>query len=203
MKDLYEKYITLFNQYEVNTPLRLAHFFGQADHESGVKPRTENLNYSVDGLLKGFGRHRISEADARAFGRTATRRANQQEIANRIYGGEWGKKNLGNTQLLDGQRFIGRGIFQLTGRANYQRLTNATKIDYVSNPEWLQREADSLIAALWFWQDRKLNQFADKDDVLSVSKVINLGNANHKGAPKGFEDRKEKTEKYKGIFNNI
>lgn len=203
MKDLYEKYITLFNQYEVNTPLRLAHFFGQADHESGVKPRTENLNYSVDGLLKGFGRHRISEADARAFGRTATRRANQQEIANRIYGGEWGRRNLGNTQPNDGWRYKGVGVFQITGRTNFQRLTNATKIDYVNNPEWLQREADSLIAALWFWQDRKLNQFADKDDVLSVSKVINLGNSNHKGTPKGLEDRKEKTEKYKDIFNNI
>jgi putative chitinase len=200
MLEIYNKYKTLFNQYGVNTPLRLAHFFGQADHESGVKPRTENLNYSVDGLLKGFGRHRISEADARAFGRTATRKANQQEIANRIYGGEWGRRNLGNTQQNDGWLYRGSGIYQITGRTNFQRLTNATKIDYINNPEWLQREADSLIAALWFWNDRKLNQFADKDDVLSVSKVINLGNANHKGTPKGLQDRIEKTNKYKQIF---
>ena len=203
MKDLVNKYKTLFQQYDVDTPIRLAHFFGQADHESGVKPRVENLNYSVDGLIKGFGRHRITEVDARAFGRTLKQRANQQQIANRIYGGVWGRTNLGNTQPNDGWNFRGAGIFQLTGRTNFQRLTNVTKIDYITNPQWLQREADSIIAALWFWQDRKLNQFADNDDVLSVSKIINLGNANHKGTPKGLQDRINKTKLYEKVFSDF
>src|SRR6478736_8115378 len=116
---LYNKYKTLFNKNNINTTLRLANFFGQAEIESDIQPKSENLNYSVEGLLNGFGRHRISEADARKYGRTATQKANQKEIANRIYGGKWGKENLGNTQSNDGFLLSGKGIFQVTGRSNY------------------------------------------------------------------------------------
>lgn len=93
-------------------------------HETGTKmqPITENLNYSVDGLLKTFGRHRISEADARRYGRTNTRPANQEAIANIIYGGDWGRENLGNLKYGDGWRYRGRGLPQITGLANYRKF---------------------------------------------------------------------------------
>lgn len=95
-------------RYEINTPLRQAHFLAQIGHESnGLKSVTESLNYSVDGLLKTFSRSRISEADAKKYGRTATQPANQEMIANTVYGGEWGLKNLGNSQPGDGFKFRG------------------------------------------------------------------------------------------------
>lgn len=197
---LYNRYKTLFNKNEVNTPLRLSNFFGQAEIESDLNPTVESLNYSVDGLLKGFGRHRISEADARKYGRTAKQKANQKEIANRLYGGEWGKENLGNTQENDGSSYIGRGIFQVTGRSNYEKLSKDTGIDFVNNPSLILEEANSIVSALWFWNSRKLNQYADKNDTISISKAINLGNPKSKGVPKHLQERILAVEKYKKIF---
>lgn len=99
--------------------LVLAHWLGQMDVESaGFSVMEESLNYSVEGLLKTFGRHRISEADARKFGRSPGRPAHQNAIANIVYGGEWGRKNLGNTQPGDGWAKRGSGFKQITGRAN-------------------------------------------------------------------------------------
>ena len=52
--ELSNKYKTLLQKNGINTPLRLVHFFAQADHESGLKPKTESFNYSVEGVLKTF-----------------------------------------------------------------------------------------------------------------------------------------------------
>jgi putative chitinase len=197
---LSSKYKTLFDKYGVNTTLRLAHFFGQAAHESDLKPKRENLNYSVDGLLSTFGRHRISEANAKKYGRTKTKSADQKSIANIIYGGSWGKQNLGNTMPNDGWDYRGAGIFQLTGRSNFEQLTKATGIDFISNSDLIMTEANSLIAALWFWNSKGLNTYADKDDILSVSKIINLGSAKSKGTPNGLPDRTKKTNDFKQTF---
>lgn len=203
--ELSKKYKSLLNKNGINTPLRLAHFFAQADHESNLKPKLENLNYSVQGLLDNFGTHRISNTQAYDFGRSANHPANQQAIANIIYGGDWGKVNLGNTQLGDGWKFRGRGIFQITGRSNYQQLTNWAKskgfdVNYIDNPDLLLNESDSIIAAVWYWNVKGINNFADQDDILSVSKIVNLGNAKSKGIPKGLEERKQKLKDYKTVF---
>lgn len=102
----------------------MAYVLATSWHETGTKmqPVTENLNYSVEGLLKTFGRHRITEAQARRYGRTNNQPANQQAIANTVYGGEWGLKNLGNTKTDDGWRYRGRGLPQITGRTNYTKF---------------------------------------------------------------------------------
>ncbi|AZA74798.1 glycoside hydrolase family 19 protein [Chryseobacterium indoltheticum] len=201
------KYQNLFTKFAVNTPLRLAHFFGQAAHESNLKPRVENLNYSVEALLSKFGRHRISEVDARKLGRIRTQLANQEMLANILYGGSWGLKNLGNKTFGDGWKYRGRGIFQITGLSNYWGLTKYVQevlglnVDYVENPDLLLNEADSLIAALWYWQMKKLNSYADKDQGLKISRGINIGNPDTEKIPNHAEDRKVKTEKFKKVFS--
>lgn len=168
----------------INTPLRQAHFLAQIGHESNsFKSLRENLNYSVEGLLKTFSRHRISEADARKYGRTSSQPANQEMIANIVYGGEWGRKNLGNTQEGDGWKYRGAGLIQLTGRANFEQANKVLNFDLVNRPERVAE--DNVIAALaacWFWQSRGLNELADKDDLLSITKRIN-------GGISGLEDR--------------
>lgn len=195
--ELWDKYKSLLEREEIDTLLRKAHFFAQGKVEADLKPKIESMNYSVEGLIDGFGRHRISIEDAKKFGRTATQKANQKEIANRLYGGEWGRVNLGNTQPNDGWLLRGAGIFQITGRANFQKLSDDTGIDFINHPELLLEEANSIIAALWFWDNRGLNKYADKDDVLSISKIINLGNVKAKGTPKHLAERKQWAETYK------
>ncbi len=199
-EELTNKYKTLLNKNGINTKLRLSHMWGQAKVESDLKPKQENLNYSVQGLLDTFGRHRISEEDCKKYGRTATKKADQKAIANLIYGGEWGKKNLGNTQVGDGNLYIGRGTYQVTGRANYQKLTDDTGIDFINNPELLLDEVHSIIAMLWFINSRGILKYMDKDDVLSVSKIINLGSVSAKGTPLHLKERTEAVNYYKTIF---
>lgn len=92
------------------------------------EPISESLNYSVEALRSKFG-NRISAADAARYGRTAMQKANQEAIANIIYGGAWGKENLGNTQPGDGWKYKGRSLVQLTGRRNY------AKFDLEDNPD--------------------------------------------------------------------
>ncbi len=84
--------------------------------------------------------------------------------------------DLGNTQLGDGRRFKGRGLIQLTGRANYTLYTQDTGTDYVAHPELLA--SDPIAAAdvaCWYWQRHNLNTLADRDDVTSITKVVNGG----------------------------
>ncbi len=87
-----------------------------------------------------------------------------------------GRTDLGNTQPGDGKRFKGRGLIQLTGRANYQEYSNDTGIDYVAQPRLLATDPEvAADVAGWFWAKRGLNALADADDVRSVTRRINGG----------------------------
>ena len=182
----------------------LAHFLGQVHHETGgFSLATESLNYSVQALLTSFGRHRISEVDARRFGRTTNQVANQQEIANRIYGGNWGRTNLGNTQPNDGWNFRGRGAIQLTGRANYQAFADYVKDQSVMiNPDLVATRYYFESAKFFFDRNRiwRFCNLVNDNTILTVSKAINLGNPNHKGTPKGLLDRTKQTNNYYNII---
>ena len=84
--------------------------------------------------------------------------------------------DLGNIKKGDGKRFKGRGLIQLTGRANYTQYSEATGIDYVKNPKLVASDAKvSVDVACWFWKSRQLNVLADRDDVRAVTKRINGG----------------------------
>lgn len=162
--------------YNITTPRRIAGFLSQIAHESGkLGTLQESLNYSAEALIKLFGRHRISESDARRFGRTAGHKADQEAIANTIYGGEWGRKNLGNFVHGDGWRFRGRGLKQLTGRSNYDRCGAAIGEDLLSYPDRLLLPVNAALSAGWFWKSNGLNEIADRGDVRQMTKVINGG----------------------------
>ena len=162
--------------YDITSPQRVAGFLSQISHESGrLETLEEGLNYSVDSLLRMFGRHRISEAYARRYGRTATQKANQEAIANCLYGGEWGRKNLGNQVHGDGWRYRGRGLKQLTGRRNYERCGAAIGEDLLQFPDRLLMPVNAALSAGWFWSSHGLNALADRGDVPGMTKVINGG----------------------------
>lgn len=182
--ELYEKYKTLFSNYGLTTSLRKAHFMAQIDHESGLKPISENLNYSAEGLLKTFKKYFTPE-QAKEFARQP------EKIANRVYANRMGN---GDECSGDGWKYRGKGYIQITGYNNYKALTDYTGIDYINNPELLLTEADSLISALWYWKVNNINTFADRDDIVGVTKKIN-------GGTNGLEDRKSKLKKWKKKLN--
>lgn len=102
-----------------------AYVLATAAHETGRTfdaSKEENLNYRIDALKQKFG-GRMSQADCERFGRGSNQPAHRKAIANRIYGGAWGRENLGNTRSGDGWKFRGRGWVQVTGRANYARAS--------------------------------------------------------------------------------
>ena len=158
---------------------RFCMFLAQIGHESrDLNSLTENLNYSVEALLKLFGRHRISLEDAHKYGRKAGQTANQETLANILYGGEWGRRNLGNTEWGDGWKYRGRGAKQITGKHNYKVCGDAIGVDLVITPELLERDKlVSLQAATWYFDTRTTGT-----DIRTVTKQIN-------GGFNGLEDR--------------
>ncbi len=86
-----------------------------------------------------------------------------------------GRRDLGNTQPGDGKRFMGRGLIQLTGRNNYQKFSNDIGVDFVSNPELVERSPYAVLVAGWFWHSRGLNALADQDNLRQITRRINGG----------------------------
>jgi len=160
-----QKYQSLLNSYHVNTPLRIAHFMAQIEHESNLKPVSENLNYSYDGLLKIFPKY-FNADSAKFYARKP------ELIANKVYCNRMGN---GNYESGDGWKYRGRGFIQITGKSNYLILSKDTRIDFITNPDLLLQEANSMISALWFWNKNNLNVLADKNDVKAITKRINGG----------------------------
>ena len=178
------KYKTILNNYNLNTPLRLAHFFAQIHHESNLRPIEENLNYSAKGLRSTFKKYFPNDTMANFYARKP------EMIANRVYAD---RMMNGNEASGDGWKYRGRGLIQITGKQNYILLSKDTRIDYLNNPELLLNEPNSMIAALWFWSKNDLNFYADKDDVKTITKRIN-------GGYNGLSHRTELLEFYKKEF---
>ena len=86
-----------------------------------------------------------------------------------------GRSDLGNSEVGDGIRFKGRGLIQITGRANYQAVGEALSHDFIADPEALERPAFACRSAAWFWASRKLNELADAGDFRKITKRINGG----------------------------
>ena len=162
--------------YSITSPRRVAGFLSQIGHESaGLSILTESLNYSTDALLKLFSRSRISAEQAHEFGRRRGQPANQIMLAKVLYGGAWGRTNLGNTEPGDGWRFRGKGLKQLTGRGNFQRCSDALKVDFVVDPDKLLLPEHAAMSAGWFWSANKLNELADLGDLQGMTRRVNGG----------------------------
>ena len=161
-------------EYEIDTPKRVAAFIAQCAHESGgFRALKENLNYKAESLVRVFPKYFKTLAEA-------TKYAKQPEkIANKIYGGRMGN---GNEASGDGFRYCGRGLIQLTGKENYTWFAESLEMDLEDVPEYLQTFEGAVQSACWFWETNNLNQWADKGDILTMTKRINGGTI-------GLEDR--------------
>jgi putative chitinase len=186
-----DKYYNALNKgmikYGINTRLRMAHFIAQLAHESAnFKYSSENLNYSSKALRAVFGKYFPSDDLAEEYARKP------EKIANRVYGG---RMSNGDESSGDGWKYRGRGLIQLTGKDNYTKCGAAIGLNLVEQPDLLADDAEAAVmAAGWFWDSRKLNNYADNDDVLTVTKRIN-------GGTHGLDDRKAHLARAKKILN--
>lgn len=180
-----EKYLGPLNDamglFDIHDASVIAAFLSQVGHESGgLTTVVENLNYRVQALTALFGSRRISDEDAARYGRNdATgQKANQEAIANIIYGGDFGRKNLGNTEQGDGWKYRGRGLKQLTGRANYKACGESLGLNLIDDPDQLAQPVAAALSAAWFWASRRrlgIEDAAQSGDIRTVTKLINGG----------------------------
>lgn len=179
--------------WQIIGPLEKSHFLAQISVESAKFTRlVESLNYSVEGLLATFGRHRISRQDCHTYGRRPGHPADQEAIANIVYGGEWGQLHLGNMMAGDGWRYRGRGLIQLTGRFNYAAYSQRALMD----PDSLTDPWVAADCAGWFWKKSGAGAYALRDDLVGVTRCIN-------GGTNGLEDRRAAVAQAKLIFQDM
>ncbi|WP_395600207.1 glycoside hydrolase family 19 protein [Pseudomonas sp. B19125] len=86
-----------------------------------------------------------------------------------------GRADLGNTVKGDGSKFRGRGLIQITGRANYATCGEALGLDLINQPELLEQPQYAAMSAAWFWSTRGLNTLADQEDFVKITRRINGG----------------------------
>jgi len=157
-------------KFELNTPLRLAHFLAQAGHESGgFKAVNENLNYGAKGLLGIFKKYFPTPEKAALYERKP------EKIANLVYGGRMGN---GAEATGEGYKFRGRGYIQLTGKDNYKAFDAVVEENLLESPDLVATKYP-LLSAAWFFHKNGLHKIADGGAtdavVTSVTKRVNGG----------------------------
>ena len=156
-------------KFEINTPLRLAHFLAQCGHESGgFKAVSENLNYGAAGLQSIFKKYFTAES-AKEFERKP------EKIANIVYANRMGN---GPQASGEGYKFRGRGYIQLTGKDNYTAFDKVVEDDILANPDLVATKYP-LLSAAWFFHKNGLHKIADEGAtdavVTKVTKRVNGG----------------------------
>ncbi|MDD2896587.1 MAG: hypothetical protein PHG81_11290 [Aliarcobacter sp.] len=222
--EVFNKYCQVF---EINTPLRVAHFFAQVKEEVGeqINFKNENLNYSSkrlkthksititddDGRRKkgasfSYFWDNPSEADKYGSIKAIGQSAKQEAIANRAYGN---RSDLGNGSIEsgDGWNFRGKGFIQLTGRTNYENVNEEIKskisnsiIDIIVNPESILTIEGAMLSSMAYWTMNNLNRKADNAewDRRKVDYITDIVNYNT-GSREG---RKQHFDLIKNILNN-
>jgi putative chitinase len=180
----------LLPDYEINTPQRIAAFIAQCAHESGeFTALKENLNYRAVTLRKIFPKYFPTDEIANQYANLPNK---QEAIANKVYANRMGN---GDEASGDGFRYCGRGLIQLTGKDNYTWFAASIGITPDEASEYLQTFEGAAQSACWFWESNNLNQWADKGDILTLTKRINGGTI-------GLEDRIKHYEHAKHILES-
>jgi putative chitinase len=175
-------------KFEINTPLRLAHFLAQCGHESGgFKAVSENLNYGAAGLQSIFKKYFTPES-AKEYERKP------EKIANIVYANRMGN---GNQASGEGYKFRGRGFIQLTGKDNYTSFDKVVEDDIIANPDLVATKYP-LLSAAWFFHKNGLHKIADEGAtdavVTKVTKRVNGGTI-------GLPDRIKHFNEYNNLLN--
>lgn len=181
----YEAASTMLPKYGITTPERVAGWIGQIRVETGFstdpKKLEENLMYSAKGLTVTFKKYFKTLEDALTFEKKP------EKIANKVYASRYLN---GDEASGDGYRYRGRGLKQLTFKANYLSCSKDLYGDdrLVTNPDQVASDKNIAIeTSLWFWKRNNLSGFADKQDYKGLSIKVN-------GGENGLADRLKYTE---------
>jgi len=185
LQNWYDALSAILPDYDINTPQRVAAFLAQCAHESGgFVFLKENLNYKAASLRKVFPKYFPDDAIAAAYA------GKGEMIANRVYANRMGN---GDEASGDGFRYCGRGLIQLTGKDNYTFFAASIEVPVEEASEYLQTFEGAVQSACFFWDQNNLNTWADKGDILTLTKRINGGTI-------GLEDRIKHYEHALHIF---
>jgi putative chitinase len=155
-----------FERFGIDTPARRAAFVAQASHESsGFARLEENLYYRQPERIRQIFPSRVGSLQ-----QAATLCRNPQGLANVVYAG---KNGNGDAASGDGWRFRGRGLFQLTGRANYLAAGAALDRPYLETPDVVALPPDAALSAGWYWSSADCNALADSWQIDLITKRIN------------------------------
>lgn len=154
-------------QFEINTPQRIAGFLANLAVESRELTRLEeNLNYHADDLCRVWPKRFPSMAAAMAYA------GNPKKLANHVY---CNRNGNGDEASGDGWAFRGRGPIMLTGRANYLAIGNALGVDLVSSPDTLKLPKIASLVSAYFFKKAGGNEKSDKGNLAQVRKAVNGG----------------------------
>jgi putative chitinase len=169
----YEALCKILPDYDISTVPRVAAFLAQTAHESGgYRALTENLNYRAETLSKVWPSKFPPDVAAQYA-------HNPEAIANRAYASRMGN---GDEASGDGFRYCGRGLIQLTGKANYTAFAQSIDTPVEEIPDFLSTFEGAIQSACWFWENNNLNAVADAGDLVHMTKIIN-------GGTLGLDDR--------------
>lgn len=157
--------ISALVRYEINTIRRCEHFLAQMMAESRLDPTIEeNLSYSSQRMME------VWPSRFRNVRATLPFTFNPEALANHVYANRLGN---GNAASGDGWRYRGRGLIQLTGRANYRTFGELIGVDLVTHPELAGMAEYSFLIAAAYWHQQKLNSLADGDNLDGITQRIN------------------------------
>ena len=165
--------LAAMDQFKINTPLRIAGFLATLSVESVRLTATEEDLYYRDAarLARIYPRAFKTPAEASAYV------ANPKKLGQLLYQGYWG-----------------RGLIQLTWKANYQKAATALGHDYVKSPELVASVAHAALTAAWYWQTNGCNAAADKDDMREITRLVNGSALMH------LPERTDQFKVAKGVF---
>lgn len=189
-------------EFEINTPQRIASFLAQCAHESGgFTMLEENLNYRSATLaalwpnrFAEMGPDKKPKKDANGknipTGVANSIAGKPELIANLVYCARMGN---GPAESGEGWKYRGRGLKQLTGKYNYDKCGSYLGLDLVANPDLLLEPLPAARSAGWFWKSNNLAAFADANDIKGMTKKINGGFI-------GLEDREKRYNAVLALF---
>lgn len=164
-------------RFAIDSPRRIAGFISNVAHESaGFKFVVENLNYSAAALMRVWASRFPTLEVAQQYA------MQPEKIANYVYAS---RMQNGDETSGDGWKYRGRGLIQLTGKANYLAYSLACDNEAYQHPEIVEQDHYAAEAAGWFWDSKNLNALADAQDVVGICRKIN-------GGLNGLDDRQMK-----------
>ncbi|AJD63599.1 TPA: glycoside hydrolase family 19 protein [Pseudomonas aeruginosa] len=177
-------------QFDIQGGARQAAFLAQVGHESGQLTRlVENLNYSARGLAATWPiRYLGADGQPNALAQRLAR--NPRAIANNAYASRNGN---GDEASGDGWRYRGRGLLQITGRANYRAAGAGLGQPLEQEPELLEQPEFAALSAAWWWASHGLNELADRGEFAAITRRIN-------GGLNGQSERLELWERAKAVL---